>query len=112
MVKDSIRYAIEKGAELVAAFDMNPAVLGKDAAAEIAGDGYPSTGVRISPADHADENSRRAEAGCLYYCHQKYHRRTRRNLHPLRKTWHQRHYYLRRSAVSVEFLSCTHTQIR
>ena len=38
MGKYLIRYAIEKGAELVAAFDRNPTILGKDAA-EIVGDG-------------------------------------------------------------------------
>ena len=107
MGKYLIRYAIEKGAELVAAFDMNPAVLGKDAA-EIAGDGYPSTGVRISPADHADKILGALKPDvCIIAT-----RSTIAELHPLRKTWHQRHYYLRRSAVSVEFLSCTHTQIR
>ena len=54
MGKYLIRYAIEKGAELVAAFDMNPAILGKDAA-EIVGDGYPETGIRISDSRQADE---------------------------------------------------------
>ena len=54
MGKYLIRYAIEKGAELVAAFDRNPAILGKDAA-EIVGDGYPATGITISPAGEADE---------------------------------------------------------
>lgn len=41
MGKYLIRYAIEKGAELVAAFDVNPDILGRDAA-EIVGDGYPT----------------------------------------------------------------------
>ncbi|MCI7795295.1 MAG: dihydrodipicolinate reductase, partial [Lachnospiraceae bacterium] len=54
MGKYLIRYAIEKGAKLVAAFDMNPAILGKDAA-EIVGDGYPDTGIKISAASQADE---------------------------------------------------------
>ena len=54
MAKYLIRYAIEKGATLVAAFDIDPAVCGKDAA-EIVGDNYPETGVKISPADKADE---------------------------------------------------------
>ena len=53
MGKYLIRYAIEKGAELVAAFDVNPAILGKDAA-EIVG-GYPDTGVKIADAGQADE---------------------------------------------------------
>lgn len=53
MAKYLIRYGIEKGAELVGAFDMNPAVVGKDAA-EIVGDGYPSTGIKVSPASDAD----------------------------------------------------------
>ncbi|GHU21853.1 dihydrodipicolinate reductase [Spirochaetia bacterium] len=46
MSKWLIRYAIEKGAELVAAFDMNPAVIGKDVAA-------PAQGVKISDAKDA-----------------------------------------------------------
>lgn len=43
-----VRYAIEKGAELVAAFDINPAVLGKDAS-EIVAEDYPKTGVAFLP---------------------------------------------------------------
>ena len=54
MAKYLIRYAIEKGASLVAAFDVNPAVCGKDAA-EIVGDNYPETGIKISSASQADE---------------------------------------------------------
>lgn len=54
MGKYLIRYGIEKGGELLAAFDMNPAVIGKDAA-EIVGDGYPKTGIKVSPASSADE---------------------------------------------------------
>lgn len=49
-----MRYAMEKGCELVAAFDMNPAVIGKDVS-EIIGDGYPSVGVVVSPAADADQ---------------------------------------------------------
>lgn len=54
MAKYLIRYAIEKGASLVAAFDVNPAVCGKDAA-EIVGDNYPETGIKISSASQADQ---------------------------------------------------------
>ena len=54
MAKYLIRYGIEKGGELVAAFDMNPAILGKDAA-EIVGNGYPETGVKISAASEAEK---------------------------------------------------------
>ena len=54
MAKYLIRYAIEKGAELVAAFDINPAVLGKDAS-EIVAEDYPKTGVCVSPAEKAEE---------------------------------------------------------
>ena len=53
MGKYLIRYAIEKGAELVAAFDINPDLFGKDAC-EVVGDGYPATGVSVSPAEEAD----------------------------------------------------------
>ena len=35
-----MRYAMEKGCELLAAFDMNPAVFGKDVS-EIIGNDYP-----------------------------------------------------------------------
>lgn len=54
MAKYLLRYAIEKGAELVAAFDINPAVLGKDAS-EIVAEDYPKTGVCVSPAEKAEE---------------------------------------------------------
>lgn len=54
MGKYLIRYAIEKGAKLVAAFDVNPAVIGLDAA-EIVGDGYAKTCIEVSPAEKADE---------------------------------------------------------
>ncbi|MGX8680608.1 MAG: dihydrodipicolinate reductase, partial [bacterium] len=53
MAKYLIRYAIEKGAVLKGAFDINPAVIGKDAA-EIVGDGYPATGILVSDAKDAD----------------------------------------------------------
>lgn len=49
-----MRYAMEKGCELVAAFDANPSVEGKDAA-EIIGNGYPSTGIKVSAASQADK---------------------------------------------------------
>lgn len=46
-----MRYVLEKGAELVAAFDMNPAVIGKDVG-EIMG--TDNIGVKISDAKDAD----------------------------------------------------------
>ena len=48
-----MRYAMGKGCKLLAAFDMNPAVHGKDVS-EIIGNGYPHVGVSVSPADQAD----------------------------------------------------------
>lgn len=54
MAKYLIRYAIEKGARLVAAFDRNPGLEGKDAA-DIVGDGYPTTGVRVLSSEKAAE---------------------------------------------------------
>ena len=54
MAKYLIRYGIEKGGELVAAFDVNPAVIGKDAA-DIVGDGYPATGITVQAAGEADQ---------------------------------------------------------
>ncbi len=48
-----MRYAIEKGCNLMAAFDMNPAIIGKDVS-EIIGDGYPEVGVCISNASDAE----------------------------------------------------------
>ena len=49
-----MRYAMEKGCELLAAFDMNPAVFGKEVS-EIIGNGYPAVGVSVSPAADADK---------------------------------------------------------
>ncbi len=48
-----MRYAIEKGCELVAAFDVNPDIIGKDAS-KIIGDGYPNVGVAVSAAAQAE----------------------------------------------------------
>ncbi|MGM9941603.1 MAG: dihydrodipicolinate reductase [Bulleidia sp.] len=52
MGKYLMRYGIEKGAELIGAFDMNPAILGKDAC-EIIGNNWPETGVKIADAKTA-----------------------------------------------------------
>ncbi len=49
-----MRYAIAKGAELVAAFDMNPDLVGKDVS-EIIGNGYPLVGVKVSPSADAEQ---------------------------------------------------------
>ena len=54
MGKYLMRYGIEKGAELVGAFDMNPVILGKDAC-EIIGNKWPETGVKIADAKTAGE---------------------------------------------------------
>lgn len=53
MSKYLMRYGIGKGAELLAAFDNNPALAGKDVS-EIIGNGYPCTGIKVSKADDAD----------------------------------------------------------
>lgn len=47
-----MRYVLEKGAELVAAFDMNPAVIGKDIG-EIMG--KDRVGIEVSDAKEADK---------------------------------------------------------
>ncbi len=47
-----MRYVLEKGAELVAAFDMNPAVIGKDIG-EIMGSDH--VGIKVSDAKDADK---------------------------------------------------------
>ncbi len=47
-----MRYLLEKGADIVAAFDMNPAIVGKDIG-EIIGDGN-MRGVKVSAAQDAD----------------------------------------------------------
>ncbi|MDO4546262.1 MAG: dihydrodipicolinate reductase [Bacillota bacterium] len=51
MSKYLMQYMLDKGAELVAAFDMNPAVVGKDVSEII---GCEPVGVKISAADEAD----------------------------------------------------------
>lgn len=53
MGKYLIRYAIEKGASLVAAFDVNEEIIGCDAA-DIVGDGYSATGIKVDSASNAD----------------------------------------------------------
>ena len=47
-----MRYVLEKGAELVAAFDMNPAVIGKDIG-EIMGSDH--VGIKVSDAKDTDK---------------------------------------------------------
>ena len=51
MSKYLMRYVLEKGGELVAAFDMNPAVIGKDVGVIM--ESAP-VGIAISPAEKAD----------------------------------------------------------
>jgi hypothetical protein len=54
MGKYLIRYAIDKGASLVAAFDIDENIIGCDAA-DIVGDGYPATGIKVDFASNADD---------------------------------------------------------
>lgn len=49
-----IRYGIGKGAELKAAFDLNPDLIGKDVS-EIIGNDYPNVGIKISSSNDADK---------------------------------------------------------
>ena len=51
MGRHTAQYAMEKGAEMVAAFDMNPSITGKDFGEVI---GKEKTGVVISSAADAD----------------------------------------------------------
>ena len=48
-----MRYAMEMGCDLLAAFDVAPEVVGKDVA-EIIGDGYPTVGVKVSAVEDTD----------------------------------------------------------
>ena len=52
MSKYSMRYVYEKGAEIVAAFDVNPAVVGRDIGSIIGG---PDRGVVVQHASEADK---------------------------------------------------------
>ncbi len=54
MGKYLMRYVYGKGAELVAAFDMNPALIGKDVSEIIEYD-FKETGIKISDAKDADK---------------------------------------------------------
>jgi 4-hydroxy-tetrahydrodipicolinate reductase len=47
-----MRYAVEKGAEILAAFDLNPAVIGKDLA-ELSG--VPCEGIKVSDAKNVSQ---------------------------------------------------------
>ena len=60
MGKYLMRYGIEKGGELVGAFDMNPALIGLDVC-EVIGDNYPEVGIKISDAKDAVDASKDAD---------------------------------------------------
>lgn len=54
MGKYLMRYGIEKGAELVAAFDINQSIIGQDVSL-IIGNNYPELGIKIDDANDAKE---------------------------------------------------------
>ena len=53
MGKYLMRYGLEKGALLKGAFDMNPAIIGKDVSTIIE-HGYSDLGIKIMPASEVD----------------------------------------------------------
>ncbi|MGX9755155.1 NAD(P)H-dependent amine dehydrogenase family protein [Clostridioides difficile] len=57
-----MRYAIENGADLVAAFDMNPAIIGKDLSVVLGGE---DIGTTISSVDSLDEKLKEIKPDCV-----------------------------------------------
>jgi len=77
-----MRYVLENGAELVAAFDMNPAVIGRDIGEHL---GMEPLGVSISDAKTADEVFEGSKTGCLCDSHPFHHGRAERSIFCMRE---------------------------
>lgn len=69
MSKYTMRYVYEKGGEIVAAFDVDPEVVGKDIGEIMGG---AAKGVRVRDAAEADAVLGCSQARCLHYHHHEF----------------------------------------
>ena len=94
-----MRYVLEKGGELVAAFDMNPAMIGTDIGTHL---GMEKLGITISDAKDASEILSKEKPDVCIIANPLHYGRIKRSIFCMCTKRNQRDFYLRRGTLSVE----------